>query len=100
MHKLTSLETDSAAKSRHSEYENRARDQVQGRVEIEADLCKGCLLCIEVCPPGVLVVSKSLNKMGYQPAEYAGERCTACGVCFYICPEPGSIRVYKRKKHN
>ncbi len=100
MHKLTSLETDSMTRSRHSEYENRDREQARERVEIEADLCKGCLLCIEACPPGVLVMSKSLNKMGYHPAGYVGERCTACGVCFYICPEPGSIRVYKRKKNN
>ncbi len=74
------------------------KDKSAGRVEIEADLCKGCLLCIEACPPGVLVVSKSLNKIGYRPAEYLGEKCTGCGICFYICPEPGSIRVYKRKK--
>jgi len=73
-------------------------DTVSGRVEIEADLCKGCFLCIEACPPGVLVMSKSLNKMGYRPVEYKGEDCTGCGICFYICPEPGSIRVYKRKK--
>lgn len=75
-------------------------DTNKGRVEIEADLCKGCMLCIEACPPGVLVVSKSLNKMGYHPAEYTGEKCTACGICYYICPEPGSVRVYKRKKVN
>ena len=75
-------------------------DKSCGRVEVEADLCKGCLLCIEACPPGVLVVSKKLNKMGYRPAEYIGEGCTACGICFYICPEPDSIRVFKRKKHN
>lgn len=71
-----------------------------GRVEIEADLCKGCLLCIEACPPGVLVASESLNKMGYHPAEYVGERCTGCGICFYVCPEPGSLRVYKRIRAN
>jgi len=71
-----------------------------GRVEIEADLCKGCLLCIEACPPGVLVVSESLNRMGYHPAEYVGERCTGCGICYYVCPEPGSLRVYKRVKAN
>lgn len=76
------------------------KDKSAGRVEIEADLCKGCLLCIEACPPGVLVVAKNLNKMGYRPVEYLGERCTSCGVCYYICPEPGSIRVYKRIKSN
>ncbi len=97
MQKLTSLETDSMTRSRHSEYENRDAEQARGRVEIEADLCKGCLLCIEACPPAVLVVSTSLNKMGYHPAEYIGEKCTACGACFYICPEPGSIRVFKKR---
>jgi len=76
------------------------KDKSSGRVEIEAELCKGCMLCIEACPPGVLVISKDLNNMGYHPAEYTGERCTGCGICFYICPEPGSIRVYKRKRQN
>jgi len=75
-------------------------DQSAARVEIEADLCKGCLLCIDACPPDVLVVSKNLNQMGYHPAEYQGALCTGCGICFYICPEPGAIRVYKRKKQH
>ncbi len=74
------------------------QDKTAGRVEVEADLCKGCYLCIEACPPGVLVVSKSMNKMGYSPVEYSGDQCTGCGICFYVCPEPDSIRVYKRKR--
>lgn len=76
------------------------RETSRGRVEIEANLCKGCLLCIEACPPQVLVASSNLNKMGYHPVEYIGEKCTGCGICFYICPEPGTIRVYKRVKGN
>lgn len=72
--------------------------QSRGHVAIVADLCKGCYLCIEACRPGVLKISKSLNIMGYHPVEYVGEGCTGCGVCFYICPEPGSVRVYKRGK--
>ncbi len=68
----------------------------RGRVEITGDLCKGCLLCIEACPVDVLTVSLDLNRMGYHPATYLGQGCTGCGVCFYICPEPAAIRVYKR----
>jgi NAD-dependent dihydropyrimidine dehydrogenase PreA subunit len=34
--------------------------------------------------------------MGYHPAEYIGVECTGCGVCFYVCPEPAAITVYKR----
>jgi NAD-dependent dihydropyrimidine dehydrogenase PreA subunit len=36
--------------------------------------------------------------MGYHPVEYIGEGCTGCGVCFYVCPEPGTIKVYKKVK--
>lgn len=68
------------------------------RVEIDGELCKECLLCIEACAPDVLRVSDILNKMGYHPVEYAGSGCTGCGVCFYVCPEPGTIKVYKKIK--
>lgn len=68
------------------------------RVEIDGELCKECLLCIEACAPDVLKVSDVLNKMGYHPVEYIGEGCTGCGVCFYVCPEPGTIKVYKKVK--
>jgi 2-oxoglutarate ferredoxin oxidoreductase subunit delta len=64
-------------------------------VVIEPEMCKGCSLCVNICPPEVLVLSEGLNHMGYHPASYAGEGCTGCGVCFYACPEPGAITVYK-----
>jgi len=66
------------------------------RIEIDGELCKECLLCIEACAPDVLKVSDTLNKMGYHPVEYIGDGCTGCGVCFYVCPEPGTITVYKK----
>jgi NAD-dependent dihydropyrimidine dehydrogenase PreA subunit len=33
--------------------------------------------------------------MGYHPSSYVGDGCTGCGICFYACPEPGAIAVYK-----
>jgi NAD-dependent dihydropyrimidine dehydrogenase PreA subunit len=68
----------------------------RGMVVIDAEECKGCGLCVEVCPPSVLKISAALNRMGYHPAEYTGVECTGCGVCFYVCPEPAAITVYKR----
>jgi|GEM_PF-115534 len=65
-------------------------------VEIDGELCKECLLCIEACTPDVLKISQKLNKQGYHSVEYIGEGCTGCGVCFYVCPEPGTIKVYKK----
>ena len=70
--------------------------RTEATVVLEGELCKECLLCIEVCVPDVLKVSDKLNKMGYHPVEYKGEGCTGCGVCFYVCPEPGTIIVYKK----
>ena len=67
--------------------------KTRGTVEIRVDECKGCSYCIDVCPQNVLRMSEDLNRMGYHPSEYIGEGCTACGICFYACPEPGAITV-------
>jgi 2-oxoglutarate ferredoxin oxidoreductase subunit delta len=69
----------------------------RGDVQIAADLCKGCALCVAACPPSVLVQSSYLNRQGYLAISYVGSGCTGCGVCFYVCPEPGAITVRIRK---
>lgn len=75
-----------------------ADKQDRGTVEIVADLCKGCGLCVVACPVDVLKLSQALNKQGYHPALYVSRGCTGCGICFYACPEPGSIIVYRLEK--
>jgi 2-oxoglutarate ferredoxin oxidoreductase subunit delta len=67
----------------------------RGRVEMNAEECKGCGLCIEACPPKVLRLADHLNHYGYHPAEYLGAGCTGCGICFFVCPEPGGITVLR-----
>jgi 2-oxoglutarate ferredoxin oxidoreductase subunit delta len=68
----------------------------RGFVEINAGLCKGCALCLDVCVPAVLRLSGDLNRLGHHPAVYSGDGCNGCGLCFYACPEPGVIKVFKR----
>jgi 2-oxoisovalerate ferredoxin oxidoreductase delta subunit len=70
------------------------------RVEIVPNLCKACLRCVEACKPGVIETNleHAFNELGYQWVVYKGDGCTGCGVCFYACPEPGAIIVYKRPK--
>ena len=68
----------------------------RGFVAINFEECKGCELCIEACPVGVLAISDQFNTHGYHVTAYQGSGCTGCGVCFYACPEPGAITVYKR----
>ena len=70
--------------------------KAKGKVVIREDECKGCGLCIAICPEKVLFTQKHFNTLGYHPAGYKGEGCIGCGFCFYQCPEPGAITVYKK----
>jgi 2-oxoglutarate ferredoxin oxidoreductase subunit delta len=76
--------------------EERTDDVTRGpTVVLDQDLCKGCGLCIDVCPPGVLRQDARLNHLGFHPVAYLGRWCNACGLCFFACPEPGAIIVIK-----
>ena len=56
-------------------------------VTIDVERCKGCVLCVDVCPPRVLVMTEhEVNHMGYRyPLLLDG--CTGCELCFRICPD-------------
>jgi 2-oxoglutarate ferredoxin oxidoreductase subunit delta len=75
------------------------RDEAAGltsspRVVIDAERCKGCYLCLEVCPPRVLGIG-GLNRRGYRVVVLLDEaRCTSCTACALICPDV-AITVYK-----
>jgi NAD-dependent dihydropyrimidine dehydrogenase PreA subunit len=68
------------------------------RVDVVPNLCKACQRCIEACAPGVLMTNPdhAFNELGYNWIVYTGSGCTGCGACYYVCPEPGAITVYKR----
>jgi len=71
--------------------------KTRGWVEIHQEECKGCGMCIEVCQAGCLEFDEHLNHQGYHPVRYKGDGCRADGLCFYACPEPGAITVYRGK---
>ena len=49
---------------------------------IETDRCKGCGLCVTVCPKKVLELSSQVNSLGYFPAYQARpEDCVFCTMC-------------------
>lgn len=64
-------------------------------VKIKPNECKGCKVCVQTCPKGCLSIGSDINKIGYQYAKFEQRGCIACGLCFYVCPEPGAITVYK-----
>jgi 2-oxoglutarate ferredoxin oxidoreductase subunit delta len=62
-------------------------------VVIDVEACKGCELCIDACPPGVLTMTDAVNGRGYRyPVLWAG--CTGCKACSQICPD-FVFQVYK-----
>lgn len=67
----------------------------RGYVRIAGELCKGCGLCVEACPAGVIRLTRGLNRQGFHPAKYSGQGCSGCGICFFVCPEPGAMVVYR-----
>ena len=65
------------------------------KIVIDGEICKGCGLCVGVCPEKCLEISVEFNKAGYHPAVFVGEeRCTSCGFCYMACPDV-CIEVYK-----
>lgn len=56
--------------------------------EIQADRCKGCGLCVDVCPKNVLEISGEVNTKGYFPVYQARpEDCIFCAICCTMCPD-------------
>lgn len=77
------------------EQKNRENDEKKPRPIITADECKSCGRCVNACPRKCLRLSERLNSRGVKPAEYLGEGCTGCGICYYNCPEPYAIVIEK-----
>ena len=60
------------------------------KVTVDRRKCKGCLLCVHVCPKGILVVGATLNEKGLKTVEVKnGHLCLGCGQCALMCPECG-----------
>ena len=75
----------------------KGRDIIKSKgIVIDEERCKGCGLCIEVCPKSLIKFSAGLNMRGVRPAEFHDEKgeCTACTFCALICPDI-CIEVYK-----
>ncbi|SER45386.1 4Fe-4S dicluster domain-containing protein [Salipaludibacillus aurantiacus] len=70
------------------------------KVTFREERCKGCSLCVTVCPQEIIKLSEKVNKRGYQPAEVVDqEACTSCSACAIICPDAViTIKRPERKK--
>ena len=65
-----------------------------GKIEIDKEKCKGCQVCVEICPQSAIEVSPVTNKKGYYFARPCGDGCTGCAMCGLVCPDV-AITVYR-----
>ena len=57
-------------------------------LNVRSKRCKGCALCIDVCPKKILKLSKDLNSKGYHYIIVTdAQECIGCGACYQVCPD-------------
>lgn len=68
---------------------------VKRKVLFDEERCKGCELCVQVCPNNLIKMAERINNHGYHPAEVIEQnKCISCGLCAQMCPDV-VITVYR-----
>jgi 2-oxoglutarate ferredoxin oxidoreductase subunit delta len=68
-----------------------------GAIVVDAEVCKGCELCVVNCPTSVIQLTRDVNSKGYHFAYMeVPEACTGCANCAIVCPD-AAITVYQVK---
>jgi 2-oxoglutarate ferredoxin oxidoreductase subunit delta len=58
------------------------------KLSIDSNQCKGCGICVVMCPWEVLARVDELSEKGYPRVTVVeAERCIACGRCSALCPD-------------
>jgi 2-oxoglutarate ferredoxin oxidoreductase subunit delta len=69
--------------------------EARGQVVIFGLWCKGCGLCVEFCPTGVLALGEDDRPVVVQP-----EKCTACHWCDTHCPDLAIVVKHVKKEED
>lgn len=58
------------------------------KVRVLEQYCKGCGLCVPVCPRGILYLSEEVDRRGVHLARVRQEiDCIGCNNCTVMCPD-------------
>ncbi len=58
------------------------------RIEIKEGWCKGCCICVEICPHAVFGTGKAVSKRGTLVVRVTNPNaCTGCMECELLCPD-------------
>ena len=58
------------------------------RVYTISERCKSCGICVDLCPPKILVFGEDTNAYGYRYVVVTDEsKCIGCKICELHCPD-------------
>lgn len=58
------------------------------RIDVDHNWCKGCHICVEICPRDVLQVDETRFVRAFHPVVVSRpEDCTGCLLCELLCPD-------------
>jgi len=57
------------------------------QIKVIKAFCKGCELCVSICPRHAIFISKNVTKSGFHFPESNNNPCSGCRQCAIICPE-------------
>ena len=63
------------------------------KIFIDETYCKGCGLCITVCPSHALSPGDSRSKKGYVIPATNADQCDGCKSCEIVCPDFAIVTV-------
>ena len=68
------------------------------KISIDQDRCKGCELCLAVCPQQALSINEHFNSHGYRYIVFnENKKCLGCKLCAQMCPDI-AITIYENDK--
>ncbi len=58
------------------------------KIRLNQAWCKGCYICLEICPKKVFEKSSEVSEKGFNPVIVARpEECSRCLQCEMLCPD-------------
>lgn len=71
--------------------------KIKGVIEVDNERCKGCGVCVSICPTKAIALNTKVNSMGYNYCYMENpDACIGCSACGMICPD-SVITVFKEK---
>ncbi|MDR3315706.1 MAG: 4Fe-4S binding protein [Coriobacteriales bacterium] len=65
------------------------RNGFMAKVIVDKAFCKGCALCVDVCPKDIMALdNEEITQKGYHPAACIDQgACIGCLSCALMCPD-------------